>query len=208
MSSRPTAREIAVGASLILAAIGSYQLLNRMGRNQLITIDTPLDALIPLMPIFVIPYLSFIPLVFVGIPLMSLKNRLVFNTFAWSVFATQMILNALYLLVPATVVRPPLEGSDVFSVLLRDVVWGLDEPVNTFPSNHVALSVIAILALARLSLSKPVTVSLQIWLGVICLSTLFVHQHVIPDLIAGVLIGGLCFEVVYRILQRRTYRTA
>jgi membrane-associated phospholipid phosphatase len=202
MSNRPTAREIVVGASLILAAVGSYELLNHIGRPNLISIDTPLDSLIPLLPIFVIPYLSFIPLVFLAIPLLALRDRVVFKAFAWAVFVTQMILNVLYVLVPATVVRPPLEGSDVFSMLLRDLVWGLDEPVNTFPSNHVALSVIAIFALARLSLSKWVTLALQLWLGVICVSTLFVHQHVIPDVIAGAAIGGVCFAVVYRIVQR------
>lgn len=208
MSNRPTTRDIVVGASLILIAIVSYELLNHIGRPYLITLDTPLDKLIPLVPAFVIPYLSFIPLVFVVMPLLTLRNPAVFRSFAWSVFVTQMILNLLYVMVPATVHRPAVEGADLFSVLLRDLVWGLDEPLNTFPSNHVALSVISFLALALLGLRKPVTLVLQMWLGVICLSTLFVYQHVILDVIAGAAIGAACFSIVYRIVQRKTLKAS
>jgi membrane-associated phospholipid phosphatase len=154
----------------------------------------------------VFPYLSFIPLVFVVVPLLALRSKQVFMSYATAVFAAQMVLNALYLLVPATVSRPELTGTDVFSVLLRDLVWGLDEPINTFPSNHVALSVIAMLALAQLGLNKSLVLVLQLWLGVICISTLLVHQHVIWDVLAGAAIGALAYLATARIYGRSMAR--
>lgn len=206
MTNRATRRDIIFGVVLILAAIGSYEVLNHVGRAKLIHIDTPLDALIPLVPVFVIPYLSFIPLVFVVVPLLAIRSKQVFMSYAIAVFAAQMVLNALYLLVPATVSRPEVTGTDVFSVLLRDLVWGLDEPINTFPSNHVALSVIAILALAQLGLNRRLVLVLQLWLAVICISTLLVHQHIIWDVLAGAAIGATAYWAVAKIYARSIAR--
>jgi membrane-associated phospholipid phosphatase len=114
-----------------------------------------------------------------------------------------MIMNVLYLLVPATVVRPSLESTDVFSVLLRDLVWKLDEPVNTFPSNHVTFSVIAILALSSLRLESWWVLPLQVWFGLICLSTLLVYQHVVLDLVSGVAIGILVYFATLKLFVMR-----
>jgi membrane-associated phospholipid phosphatase len=114
-----------------------------------------------------------------------------------------MILNVLYVLVPATVLRPTIESNDIFSTLLRDMVWQLDEPVNTFPSNHVTLSVIAILTLASLKLGHWWVLPLQLWLGLVCISTLLVYQHVVLDLIAGVAIGIAVYLGISKVLMRR-----
>lgn len=143
---------------------------------------------------------------FVIVPLLALRSKQVFMSYSIAVFAAQMVLNVLYLLVPATVPRPELTGTDVFSVLLRDLVWGLDEPINTFPSNHVALSVIAMLALAQLGLNKRLVLVLQLWLGVICISTLLVHQHIIWDVLAGAAIGASTYWAVSRIYARSIAR--
>jgi membrane-associated phospholipid phosphatase len=198
MSNPASKRDIAIGVGWLALAAGTYELLNHIGRSHLIDISTPLDRQIPVVPVFVIPYLSFIPLVFLVIPWMAVKEREVFRSFALSVFISQMILNALYLLVPATVPRQDLNSNDIFSTLLRDLVWKADEPLNTFPSNHVTLSAIAILALARLPYARRVVLPLQLWLGLVCLSTLFVHQHIIWDVLSGIAIGGTVYWLVNR----------
>jgi membrane-associated phospholipid phosphatase len=203
MSNPASNRDIAIGASWIALAAGTYELLNHIGRSQLIDLSTPLDRQIPVVPVFVIPYLSFIPLVFLVIPWMAVKSRDVFRSFALSVFISQMILNPLYLLVPATVPRPELASNDIFSTLLRDLVWKADEPLNTFPSNHVTLSVIAILALARLPYARRVVLPLQLWLGLVCLSTMFVHQHIIWDVLSGIVIGSAVYWLVSRRMNSR-----
>ena len=185
------------------SAILSYEVLNHIGRGTLINLSTDFDRAMPLVPVFVVPYLSFIPLVFIVLPLLALRSARVFRAYSLSLFASQMIMNVLYLLVPATVVRPVLESTDVFSVLLRDLVWNLDEPLNTFPSNHVTFSVIAILALAALRLGRWWVLPLQIWLGLVCISTLLVYQHVVVDLVSGVLIGAVVYRWAIRLTSRQ-----
>ena len=122
MTKRATLNDVVWGISWVLLAILSYQVLNRIGRDYLIDISTEFDQAIPLVPAFVIPYLSFIPIVFVFVPAMALRSSLVFRSYTLSIFVAQMILNVLYLLVPATVVRPTIESNDIFSILLRDLV--------------------------------------------------------------------------------------
>jgi membrane-associated phospholipid phosphatase len=173
----------------LFIAVATYELLNHVGRDHLIDISLPIDRQIPVLPIFVIPYLSFIPILFVVAPAILWKRPDDFKRFGLVVLVTQMILNVLYLVVPATLVRPELSGSDPFTVLLRDLVWKLDEPINTFPSNHVALSVVAILTLGFISEWRKYRL-LQVWLLLVCASTVFVHQHVVLDVIGGVVCGG------------------
>lgn len=202
MTQRASLKDFIWGVVWVALAILTYEVLNHIGRPRLIEITTDFDRMMPLLPAFVIPYLSFIPLVFVLLPWMTLRSRNVFRAYTLAIFIAQMILNVLYIVVPATVVRPTVVGTDVFSVLLRDLVWQLDEPLNTFPSNHVTLSVIAIFALASLKLRRWWVLPLQLWLGVVCISTLLVYQHVVLDLISGVVIGALVFWLTSRAMSQ------
>ncbi len=177
------------GAIYLALAAGTYEFLNHIGRDHLIDLSTPFDKAIPVIPVFVIPYLSFIPILFVVLPAILWRDAKAFERFGLSVFVTQMVLNVLYLLVPGTLTRPDLSGTDPFTTLLRELVWKLDEPINTFPSNHVALSVIAILTLG-LSFGWRKFWPLQVWLVLVCASTLFVHQHVLLDVISGIVCGA------------------
>lgn len=153
--------------------------------------STEFDRALPTVPIFVIPYLSFLPLVFFAMPLLLWRNQRLFRIFTLSVLIAQIVMNVLYLAIPATLVRPALTGDDIFTVLLRDLVWVIDQPLNTFPSNHVALSVISIVVLALLPNGLKRYWPAMLWFALVCVSTLMTHQHVIADLVSGVLLGAL-----------------
>lgn len=181
---------------------GSYFVINRLPRGELIDMSTDFDRALPTWPIFVIPYLSFLPLVFVVLPILLWRSERLFRLFTVSVLVAQVVMNACYLLIPATLVRPELQGSDLFTVLLRDLVWVIDQPLNTFPSNHVALSVLAIVVLAMLPRGLKRFWWLQLWLGLVAVSTLLTHQHVIWDLISGVILGVAVPLVLTRFLGR------
>jgi membrane-associated phospholipid phosphatase len=180
-----------LGILWLVLAGGSYFVINRLPRGELIDMSTDFDRALPTWPIFVVPYLSFLPLVFILMPLLLWQNEKLFRLFTSSVLVAQVVMNVCYLLIPATLVRPELQGSDIFTVLLRDVVWVIDQPLNTFPSNHVALSVLAIVVLAWLPQGFKRFWWLQLWLALVAVSTLLTHQHVIADLISGVILGAL-----------------
>ena len=180
-----------LGILWLVLAGGSYFVINRLPRGELIDMSTDFDRALPTWPVFVVPYLSFLPLVFILMPLLLWQNEKLFRLFTSSVLVAQVVMNVCYLLIPATLVRPELQGSDIFTVLLRDLVWVIDQPLNTFPSNHVALSVLAIVVLAWLPQGFKRFWWLQLWLTLVAVSTLLTHQHVIADLLSGVILGAL-----------------
>jgi len=197
-----------LGILWLFLAGASYFGINRLPRGELIDMSTDFDRALPTWPVFVVPYLSFLPLVFFVIPLMLWRNERLFRLFTVSVLAAQVVMNACYLLIPATLVRPELLGDDIFTVLLRDVVWVIDRPLNTFPSNHVALSAIAILVLALLPNGVKRFWWLQLWLGLVALSTLLTHQHVIWDLVSGVVLSVLAPLFLIRLAKGRDSASA
>jgi len=78
-------------------------------------------------------------------------------------------------------------------------LFGLDRPYNLVPSLHVYFS--AAIALACAAVARPLTRTLLlVWLGVIALSTLFIHQHHVVDIVAAfalLLIVRRRFEVTH-----------
>ncbi|MDO5692833.1 MAG: phosphatase PAP2 family protein [Pseudomonadota bacterium] len=85
--------------------------------------------------------------------------------------------------------------------LLRRVfaaIFALDAAHNTWPSLHVAYSTAIVLALWP-RLAPAWRVMLGLWLCLLCLSTLLVHQHHVFDVVAG----GLLAWGVHRIFAGR-----
>ena len=83
--------------------------------------------------------------------------------------------------------------------MIRDVYIG-DNPFNDFPSLHTALS--TILALHWRRLDARLGTLATIWVTLIVLSTVFIKQHYVPDLVAGLL---LAFAVSWLFLRRTAH---
>jgi membrane-associated phospholipid phosphatase len=104
---------------------------------------------------------------------------------------------AVYLLLPAELgfVRPDhVPGYNaVFQAL-----YALDIPHNLVPSLHVAASILLIAALWRALPPARIRAGLVLWGVLLCASVLLVHQHHLLDVATGLLLGYLCYRLVYR----------
>ena len=75
---------------------------------------------------------------------------------------------------------------------LFDTLFSFDQPFNLFPSLHVAFCVLLhghFLSHARHPLLRNL---IHAWFMLITLSTVFVHQHHLIDVLGGLLLGGVC----------------
>lgn len=98
-----------------------------------------------------------------------------------------------FVFMPTTNVRPELEGGGLFNFGMW-LVYSLDTPTNLFPSTHCSIAWMG----ARLML-KEVKWKRKWLVGIgaygfcilIFLSTLFTKQHVILDVIGGVLVAEI-----------------
>lgn len=145
-----------------------------------------LDRLMPLreewVVIYVLTYLFWI----MGLLLIARQEEALGSRMAVGVIIADIICGIFFLALPTTVARPELTVDGPFSWALS-VIYALDTPTNCFPSMHCLFAYLVF----RQSLDSPSSgTGFRIFCGVFTLlvfmSTLFVKQHVIADVVSGV----------------------
>jgi membrane-associated phospholipid phosphatase len=170
----------------ILLAVGVYFtsriyfLLNH--GPAVINFHTVWDSAIPVVPIFVIPYISLQPYIYATLVLFLLFRTRYFKSACLGMITVWFISYGFYYFLQSEVIRPVLSGTDIFSRLVMKV-YSVDHPYNDFPSLHTSLS--TILAIHWVKINRPVGMVLSIWTVLIVASTLLIKQHYIPDVIFG-----------------------
>jgi len=159
----------------------------------------PIDDLIPFRPWFIVFYFLWFPFMAItGFYLLftdgqALKRNMV--CLGWGFFAVL----ALYFIIPSGQdLYPAAYGQDFFSRLVQ-WVHGFDSNVNVFPSGHVMGAVVtqfAIFDSARLR-KWWILVPTTLLATLICVSTVFVKQHSVIDLIASALLCLGLYLAVY-----------
>jgi membrane-associated phospholipid phosphatase len=173
-----------------------YQVLNNgeRGARQLIT---AVDHQIPFLEIFVVPYLLWYAFIFLMFVYFCIYDRAIYYRTLISFCVGMLVCYVIYFFFQTTVPRPELAGNGIMTSMVQ-YVYGADQPFNCFPSIHVLSSYLMILGIRHSKLwtiKKDIIVS-SIAYSII-LSTLFVKQHVVLDVVAGVLLGSLLFKLFY-----------
>lgn len=177
----------------IILAFVSYEIFNKATYNyEPLIMKGWLDEKIPVISIFVVPYLSFHILAAFVVPYLSLKfgGFKAFLVNGCAVIFGQLCLDIAYAFFQTQVPRTPITGRSFFDEVLVNLIYGNDQPLNGFPSNHVTWSVISIISLWRLR--KRIVKSswaLMIWFATILPATVFLHQHYLVDVYGGIFVG-------------------
>lgn len=169
-----------------------YGVLNRAG-DHVFNLEIMIDQWIPFTPIFIIPYIVWYPFITGMLVLLAFKNR---ETYFQTLFALCMGLIISYIffaMFQSTVQRPDILNETGFIYRLVDVVYRTDQPYNCFPSIHVLTSYL-ILRGSRV-FNKIIWTVTAFTSILIILSTVFVKQHVVADIVGGILVGELCFYI-------------
>ncbi|HEX7537910.1 MAG TPA: phosphatase PAP2 family protein [Dermatophilaceae bacterium] len=210
---------------VVLAAIGlvfySYELLNgappanrwpgyyaaRPATGQLVqpltgsepyqtfVLKSWLDAKVPFLPLLAIPYLSFLVIVPIVVPLLNLAAGSFrrFLTVGLALIVSQLVLDVAYYLFQTYVFRDVRAGDGLGGWLVNQV-WGNDQPFNGYPSGHCTWTTIGILALWRLRHRLPKTSwILMAWLCLVYPATVSLRQHYLMDVYAGIFVGFACY---------------
>ncbi|MFO1183965.1 MAG: hypothetical protein U1E56_04180 [Bauldia sp.] len=140
----------------------------------------------PLWPWMVVPYVSLLPAY--GVPLFVLPEDR-FEALTKQSVAAVLISGAVFLVLPTTHGFPPDPPiAEPFAALFQ-IIRSVG-PHNLFPSLHVAGSSIVLLASAEAVCGVP-AILLRAWIGLIAASTLFVHEHHLADVAAGLALALL-----------------
>jgi membrane-associated phospholipid phosphatase len=155
-----------------------------------------LDDLIPRLPIFVVPYLLFLPWLWLIVIYAWLKKKS-FYQLALSLTIVNLIAYVVYLSFQTIVPRDLVVENDIFSNILR-LIYENDLPYAALPSLHCGLSAVAATYFVlRKSKWAPAFVSMA---ALVVISTLFTKQHFVLDAITGVILGTGVTVLMFKLL--------
>jgi membrane-associated phospholipid phosphatase len=173
------------------------------------TLATSLDKSIPFIKIFVFPYAAWVVYVFLTLLYLCYKDRtLAFKTILVLDIGLVICFIIYYFFQTEGPVRPIISGDDVLSRTLQ-YIYRIDHPYNSFPSIHVMSSYLLIRAFRNRPWKN------KWFIGgfstAIILSTLFIKQHFIMDVIAAILLVECLFISVNKVykwlfVQNRTLK--
>lgn len=141
------------------------------------------DDYIPLIPVFIIPYIGYFFLVIFSV--YALWSTPYISQFLVSYIVSYILAGIFWYFVPNGVARPKIIKNDIFSLLIK-TIYKYDDDTNGFPSAHVFST---LLCSYFLYLVFPGYLS-AIWglALLIILSTVFVKQHYLIDILGGIIV--------------------
>ena len=96
---------------------------------------TPLDRMVPVVPWFVSIYFGCYLFWIVNYIMIARISKEHCMRFVTADMVSRLVCGVFYLLIPTTNVRPVLEGSGIWTELLR-TLYSMDSATNLFPSIH------------------------------------------------------------------------
>ena len=99
---------------------------------------------------------------------------------------------------PTAIVRPEVLATNIFNRLVL-FIYSIDGILNCFPSEHVTFSVLANLVL--LKINKKLAYYLIPLTVLIVLATVFIGQHFVPDIFAGLVLAYVSYLVYKKVLK-------
>lgn len=146
-------------------------------------LKTDIDNYIPLLPIFVIPYLfGLIFWIFTILKINLSKEEKLIKEFNLMIILASIVSVTIYVLIPTFVTRPVVIGTDIFSEILR-FIYSNDQVYNAAPSGHTFYTILCFVGLNRLLPERR-----YLWgiLSVlIIISTVLTKQHNFLDIVIG-----------------------
>lgn len=184
---------------LVMPALGFlYTLLNTDTREAVI-LSTTIDEWIPFVPVFIVPYILWYAFILGYLFYFWYKDVQTFLKTLSIIVIGELICFVIYFYFQTTVPRPELAGDGMFVDLVR-MIYSHDQPYNAFPSIHVLTTFAIILGNFNIKDKHSFhSAFVPIMGSLIIVSTLFVKQHFILDMVSSifltVFIYGIMFEL-------------
>lgn len=180
-----------------------FRLVEALPRSSYQVIELALDRKIPFVEEFVLPYVSWFAFVPLGVLLLLKYDREMYDravTFLMTGMTVFLLVSTLF---PNMQFLRPfiLPRENVFTKLIG-LLWMVDAPTNVSPSIHVfnTLAILVMIWKSRAKELKGLRLRLMwtVWGALIILSTMFIKQHSLLDVLAAFLMAGILYVFVFR----------
>jgi membrane-associated phospholipid phosphatase len=166
-----------------------------------LNLKTALDAALHVVPIFVIPYVSLQPIIYITLIVLLLTRTRIFQSVSLALIIAMFVSYGFYYFLQSEVVRPVLTSTDIFTRMIQDVYLG-DKPFNDFPSLHTSLS--TIVALHWFKVDRRLGIAIALWTVLIVASTVLIKQHYVADILSGLLLASGASWLTMRIFLKKS----
>jgi membrane-associated phospholipid phosphatase len=183
---------------LSIPLLGTLYSLQNHSKPIVHVLSTYLDRATPFVPFFSVFYFIWYPFIIITLFLIFQKRSSMYYQTLVSVCLGMLLANIIFLVFPTHVPRPQLGDGWNFFV---PITYKFDEPFNGFPSIHVLTCYLMLLGSRILPTPFRLAVAVIAWL--IILSTLFIKQHVIADVAAGIALSEIVFRITGWLMKAR-----
>lgn len=187
---------------LVFPVLGYLYKVFNTGDGEVYSLVTSFDRATPFLKAFVLPYAVWIVYIYICLIYFFFKDRTSYYRGVLMYTLCALTCYMIYSVFQTTVPRPVVVGDDIFSQLMR-YVYNRDKPFNCFPSIHCFSSYLMMRLLAvspaRNRLNRTLIYGMS---STIILSTLFVKQHVIWDVIGAVALVEVMYLLAIVLLPR------
>ncbi len=160
--------------------------------------ELALDRAVPFEPAWAVVYSSLY--LFAFLPLFVVTPQALLRRAVLAYLMAVVLAYVGFAAYPVAAPRPhSVTGHDFFAWCVRFIYW-LDTPYNCFPSLHVAYSFLAAFTCYRVN--RGVGLVALAWASLIGISTLFIKQHFLVDVLAGVFLAYAASLVFLRTYPR------
>ncbi|MGN0361736.1 MAG: phosphatase PAP2 family protein [Bilifractor sp.] len=166
-------------------------------------IHCPLDNYIPFCEYFVIFYYSWFVFMFLVFGFFMVVNKDIaeYNHFILYLFTGMTIFLVLSAVYPNGLhIRPDQMPNNNIFCMLVEKLYASDTPTNVFPSIHVFNSLSAALAVNNcksLKKYRGLRIGTFVLAFLIILSTMFVKQHSVYDVVGGIFMSIIFYRLIY-----------
>lgn len=164
-------------------------------------IHCSLDSIIPFQEIFIIPYLLWFGLVVAMFLYLGFTNKQDFRQFVLFLFSGMTLYLIICTMFPnGQNMRPVIDPDKNVLTRLISMLWTVDTSTNVFPSIHAYNSIAVAIAAIR---NEPLSRKPALLFGIIilcisiCLSTVFLKQHSVLDVLGAIIMAMLFYRIFY-----------
>ena len=179
-----------------------FRYLESIRPNNLHIIHCPLDQYIPFVEVFVVPYLLwFVYLAATGIYFLFFEKECFCRMMYFGMIGMTLFLLVSWLYPNGLDLRPDTFVRENIFVQLTRYVYSVDTATNVLPSIHVFNSLgvyFAIKDSERLKKYKGMHFLSLIMTVLIVLSTMFIKQHSVVDVSAGLFLSYVSWSLIYK----------
>ncbi len=179
----------------------AFWFVENFGASKIHIIECALDHEIPFIEYFIVPYLLWFVYIAVGVAYFLFWEKSSFKDFMYLGMIGMTIFIIVSIIYPNGLqLRPTYFVHDNIFVDLTKMIYGMDTPTNVFPSIHVYNSLAMNCVINRsekLQKYRAIQTGSLILCVLIIMSTMFLKQHSVFDVISGTILFCGAHMLVY-----------